>query len=79
MIPMNDEWYIRVEPVSRALRHQVKDLLNKEAFPRIRHWLLENKNLRSRHGAQWIEVLFDEGTEKLTISTDYTHGETFTT
>lgn len=60
-------WRITVEPVPRRLRHTVQSMLLTEALPRVKRWLIDNRNVDGRSGGHNLIFLFDELANKLKI------------
>ncbi len=58
-------WRIEVRPVPRELRHQVKEALVADCFPRIRQRLLARAGPNNRCSADGCGVVFDETHEPI--------------
>lgn len=71
------QWEIQVRPVPRNLRHAVNSLLKQQAFPAMRQWLLERKDLSSSHGIQSLTAIFSEQDATLRLERFQTGGEAF--
>ena len=71
-------WSIVVRPVSRILRHKVREALTNEYFPRIRHWLEQHSGLDSRYGSHSLSLVLDEtGETLLKLEEHHDSGEAF--
>jgi hypothetical protein len=68
---------IVVLPVPRNLRHMVNELIKQQAFPAIKKWLLEHKNLSVQYGVQAIQASYDAKNETIRIDRFQSPGETF--
>jgi hypothetical protein len=63
---LEKKWQIVVEPVPRERKHFIKGLLEREALPLARTWLIENGN-RDEIGGLTLAFSFDEETEMLKV------------
>ena len=59
------QWVIRVQPVPSIIKHHVKELIAREALPKIHTWLLTKKNLNGKQETQSLTVWYDETKDEL--------------
>jgi hypothetical protein len=71
------DWSVKVRAVQRKLRHTVNELLKEEAFPAMREWLVQRRNLSSKHGGQSLSAIFSERDESLRLEHFQSGGEAF--
>jgi hypothetical protein len=71
------DWSVGVSAVPRNLRHTVNELLREEAFPAMREWLVQRRNLSSEHGGQTLTAIFSERDESLRLEHFQSGGEAF--
>ena len=71
------DWFVRVSAVPRNLRHTVNGLLKEAAFPAMRDWLVQRRNLSSEHGGQSLTAIFSERDESLRLEHLQSGGEAF--
>jgi hypothetical protein len=71
------DWFVEVRAVQRKLRHSVNELLKEQAFPAMREWLVQRRNLSSRHGGQSLSAIFSERDESLRLEHFQSGGEVF--
>jgi hypothetical protein len=71
------DWSVQVRAVQRRLRHAVNGLLKEQAFPAMREWLVQRRNLSSRHGGQSLSAIFSESDKSLRLEHFQSGGEAF--
>jgi hypothetical protein len=59
------QWGIRVQPVPSVIKHHVKELLRRDAFPKIHAWLLQKQSLAGKQETQSFTVWYDEAKDEL--------------
>lgn len=59
--PSQSRWEIAVQPVSRVLRHSIKQYILDSALPQMSHWLVERAQLLQR-GSDLLAFFYDEET-----------------
>lgn len=64
----NPKWAIWVQPVPSTLKHHVKELIQREALPKIHAWLLANQLLTGKEETHSLTVWYDEGKDELQYS-----------
>lgn len=61
---LEKQWEITVSPVPQERKHLIKTLLEREALPIARAWLVEN-GARNEFGSITLTFEFDEESESL--------------
>jgi hypothetical protein len=66
---LEKKWEITVSPVPRERRHLIKDLVERDALPIARKWLIENSE-RDEVGGLTLTFKFNDETEVLEMKCD---------
>jgi len=54
------KWTINVEAIPNTISYHVTELLQKEAFPKIREWLHSQKDITGKSASAWFAAIYNE-------------------